>query len=149
MENLKNLSLDELLELANEANQEHEEGEKKKTKKHVLDFMKDRQILPGLTQVPNYLIYYEYRRKWKLESRSKLRKTDFFREFSKHFEQKRTTNCRYYLLNEQSFDLSEENLKNSKDSDTLYENKIKKKKEQKESNKESKSQKGVHATKKT
>lgn len=136
--NLKNISTEELLKYAEESS-----GSEIKTKKHVLDFINEYNIVPGLIEVPNHVIYYQYRRVWRPETRTKLSKIEFFRNFSKHFDLKRKTKTRYYLLNDGSFDLSELSLKQSKDSDKAYENKVKKK-NKKKSSKIPELKKGIH-----
>lgn len=123
MNNLKELPIEDLLELAKNT---VEEKSKFKINKHVAEFIKDYGILPGLTLVPTHVIYYNYKRVWRSESRTKISKIAFFRNFNKLFEQKRKTKVRYYLLNEESFDLTTEELYKTKLADKIYENRRKK-----------------------
>ena len=120
MSDLKDLTIEELLELAKI---DAEDDETIPTKPHIIEFVKDNEIVSGTTLVPTFVIFMEYRRFWRTESRTKLSKIDFFRNFSNLFEKKRKTHTRYYLLNEGSFDLSEENLRIAKEHDRRYEKK--------------------------
>jgi len=126
MINIKELSIDELLELAKQSAEEKKEV---KIQPHVQDFIKDYQIYPGTALIPTYVIFHEYRRIWRHESRMKLSKVHFFIEFNNLFEQKRTTKTRYYLLNEGSFNLSKEYLTETKKLDKQYEKRVRSKKE--------------------
>lgn len=60
-------------------------------------FIKEIQIFSGENRIPNGIIYYYYYNEWEPTGK-KLKKTHFFREFSKEFESMRTGKTRYYLL---------------------------------------------------
>lgn len=78
--------------------------------KTVINFIQDFQITRGDIKVPTYLIFFEYYNNFSRHARNrKYKRNAFFRLFSEHFEQVRTCNQRYYLLND-CFDLSKENL---------------------------------------
>jgi hypothetical protein len=122
---LETLTLDELLELMEEAG-DSIESLVDSTERSVKKFIKEHNITPGQTKVPSYVIFYHYRRVWRLQG-NKVNKIVFFRNFNKLFDQYRTKSTRYYLLNEGIFDLSQEDLNEAKESDKRYEKKIKKK----------------------
>jgi hypothetical protein len=70
------------------------------------DFIGSYFITAGVDRVPTYVIYYTYKVKYGGE----LSKIEFFRQFKKKFEQKRTGKQRVYMLDGRSFDLSREGL---------------------------------------
>jgi len=70
-------------------------------------FIYDLNIKHGDDKIPAQLIYHTYKL-WKGWDQKKQSKPMFFRDFSKYFNQHRTTNGITYLLNAKPFDLSEE-----------------------------------------
>lgn len=97
---------------------------------NVKNFLRECGIKDGPTLVPNYKVYYDYCHKWKPNGK-KLSKIGFLRKLSVVFESKRTKNVRYYLLNTEAFDISEESLNEAKEFDKRYRKKIKKKQHKK------------------
>lgn len=85
----------------------------------VRRFVKDFQITYGEIKVPTYVIYYNYIKWVKNLNLTKVGKTEFFRQFKREFDQKRSKSCRYYMLNE-CFNLSEEAMDRALDYDKKY-----------------------------
>lgn len=83
-------------------------GLKKRENKDVLAFIRKFNLAPGDNKTPNYVIYYHFAL-WanKTNWRKVWGKEEFFRTFKKHFQQKRSGNQRFYLIND-GLDLSEE-----------------------------------------
>jgi hypothetical protein len=71
-------------------------------------FIYDIGIKSGDAKVPAYLIYHTYREWHGWENKGRQSRTDFFRDFCKHFESHRTKDGIHYLLNPKPFDLSKE-----------------------------------------
>ena len=69
-------------------------------------FIRTNNLEVGEDRIPTYVIWYTYKVKFN-GTKSKI---GFFREFKKHFEQKRTGQQRVYMLNSNSFDLTREGL---------------------------------------
>lgn len=67
-------------------------------------FIRKHDIEAGTDRIPNYIIWYTYKAKFQ----GSLSKVEFFRQFKKKFEQKRTGQQRVYMLNCNSFDLTHE-----------------------------------------
>jgi hypothetical protein len=103
----KDVSAEELLRLLEEEEGPKPKKRKPKDRKEVMKFIRDMGIEPGHTKVSTDLIYYNFV-KWTENTWAKKRsKIDFFRTFSRHFEQHRKTKQRYYLIND-VLDTSEE-----------------------------------------
>ena len=69
-------------------------------------FIKQFNLEKGLDRIPTYIIFYTYKEVFKGE----LSKVEFFRQFSKLFEKKRTGKQRVYLLSSSSFDMTREGI---------------------------------------
>lgn len=109
----KTLDLDALLDLIDkeekkkagepvkEVPEVNRESTKKNINKYAYKFIQAFDITIGDIKYPNFLIFYHFK-KWteKKGYRHKLGLTEFFRTFSKYFEQVRTGRQRYYLLND-------------------------------------------------
>lgn len=123
---MQDVDLDELLELLNK--KEELRADKKKLNLESCErFIKTNGIVKGLNRVPNYVIYYTYKRKYKAKlSEQKWSKHHFFRLFNKIFDQVRTGRQRCYLLDGKSFDLSREGLMEAKKYDEEYKVEVKK-----------------------
>jgi len=93
-------------------------------------FLREYEVKDGSALVPNYVIYYAYCKKWR-PAGNKLSKIGFLRKLSIVFESRRTKDTRYYLLNQEVFNLSEEAIDEAKEFDKRMRNKISKKREQK------------------
>lgn len=97
---------------------EKDENTKKVASTDILSvdrFISDKNIETGLTKIPNYLIYYNYRLCWTdSHKKKKVNKIVFFRTFNKKFTAYRTGKQRYYLLDKKSFDLSRESILKAK-----------------------------------
>lgn len=77
----------------------------------VLKFIQKFQIQVGKCKVPTYKIYHDYL--VNTDSRYKLSKVEFFRQFNKYFDRVRHGSQRFYLLND-CFDLSQNSLEKAK-----------------------------------
>lgn len=75
----------------------------------VAKFIYELGIKHGNTKVPAYMIYYAYR-EWNGWDKPRQSKPEFFKDFRKYFEAKRTNDGIVYLLNPKPFDLSETNF---------------------------------------
>ena len=98
-------------------------------KSNTAEYIREQGITDGNFLVPNYVIYYNYRKDWRPQGK-KLSKIGFLRKFSVVFESHRKTNVRYYLLEPDPFDLTEQGLARAKDFDLRYRNKIKRKRDE-------------------
>lgn len=81
--------------------------------KDVLKFIRKFDLQPGSNKVPTYMIYYHFAQWHRGQWRSLWGKEEFFRTFKKHFEQKRSGNQRFYMIND-ALDLSEEMYEKAK-----------------------------------
>ena len=68
--------------------------------KDVLKFIRKLNIQPGPNKVPTYMIYYQFAQWHQTQWRNLWGKEEFFRTFKKHFEQKRSGNQRFYMIND-------------------------------------------------
>lgn len=76
---------------------------------NVLDFIEDLGIESGTQKVPNFVIFYVYRKIWGQEFASrKVKKITFFQTFGKHFPDYRVGSQRFYLLKEGLFDVTDD-----------------------------------------
>lgn len=131
---MSKVSLDELLEKLEELEKGGTESslpsfiQDKKVPRSVTDFIKEFEIKVGEDRIPNYKIYYDYKA-WERFQSTKLSKVEFFRQFNKFFKGKRGNQGRYYLLDSESFDMSEKSLTKAKNYDTMYQGRKKKPKE--------------------
>lgn len=135
-----NVTSEELIELLKKAQDERKKPKKKKIKGAytVKKFIDKFNIEPGEDRVPGFVIYYTYKRKWSEEyDRNKVSKDTFFKEFKKHFEQRRTGKGRFYLVNKNSFDVSHQGTLEAK----YYDEKYRKRQKEKRQAKISKSKK--------
>jgi hypothetical protein len=98
--------------------------------KSIRDFIQDLGIADGKTRVPGHRLYYEYRKLWR-PTGVKITKIDFLRRFNRYFKVQRTKSTRYYMLKRGIFSLDKDIIDNAKKFDERYENKIRKKREQK------------------
>lgn len=142
---MSDISLEELLKSLSEA--ETKEDTKKFQQKdlyHMDRFIEEYDIKVGTTKVPTYIIFHAYRLIWKgVQSiEKKANKIKFFRSFAKRFPSSRIGKQRYYLLNEEAFDLTREGDLKAKHYDEIYTKNIKKKQDKK-----SKSKKEVQSKK--
>lgn len=117
--------LEELLELL------EKKTEEKKAEKSESDsckrFIQKNNVVKGLDRVPNYVIYYTYRKHYKAKlGEEKWSKVHFFRIFNKYFDQVRTGRQRYYELDGKTFDLTREGLLKAQKYDEEYKIKVKK-----------------------
>lgn len=76
-------------------------------------FIKFNNIEEGEAKIYTFILYDAYV-KWKGKEGQCIGKTAFFREFAKHHESKRDWKGRYYSLNSNKFDLSEESVRLAK-----------------------------------
>ena len=122
-------------------------------KSNVKNFLREYDVKDGSALVPNYKVYHDYCRRW-CPTGKKLSKIGFLRKFSIAFTSHRRTHIRYYLLNKEAFDISEESLHEAKQFDKRYRKRVKKKSEQKKQDKasrlakeiQSKDEAGLHRT---
>jgi len=90
--------LDELLSILENTDETEEKIQKPfKDNRRVINFINENNIKVGDIKFPTYVVYYHFA-KWCGKFRDG--KSEFFRTFSKHFEQKRSKNQRFYLLDE-------------------------------------------------
>jgi hypothetical protein len=123
-------SIEELLKLVSENKPSAPSKRVTGNNKTVLKFIQDLNIESGTVKVPNFVIFYYYRRIWNSamdQQRYKTSKHAFFVTFGKHFVQHRQANQRYYLIKEGIFDLSEEAQKKADEYDRNHWAKAKKK----------------------
>lgn len=125
MTDLNDLTIDQLLGLLGDSDSNESLISKKKkssSRKFTIDF----KITPGTTKIPNYIIFYHYRRSWR-PYEVKDSKIGFFRDFNEFFESGRTNSYRYYLIDntKEVFDLSDEGIALAKEYDRRYKNSIK------------------------
>jgi hypothetical protein len=110
-------SIDELFRLLEEEQRNKEDPKESLKKgyenKDVLRFIRKFKLAPGENKVPTYLIYHQYKIWQRTVWKAPWGKEEFFRTFKKYFEQRRTGNQRYYLLNE-GLDLSKEAYEKAK-----------------------------------
>ena len=118
--------LDELLELVSKKLEEKEaEKSPKPQTESVKRFIETMNIRKGLDRIPNYVIYYTYKKKYKkAEGEEKWSKVHFFRLFNKYFDQARVGKQRYYVLDGSSFDLTREGRIEAKAYDESYKRKV-------------------------
>lgn len=121
---MSEISLDELLEKLDELEKGGKESpssviKEDKVPRSVTDFIKEFKVMDGEDKIYNYKIYNDYRA-WERFQSTKLSKIEFFRQFNKFFKQGRGNKGRYYLLNSDSFDLSEESLTKAKNYDNIF-----------------------------
>lgn len=100
---------------------------KKRENRDVLAFIRKFELAPGDNKVPNYVIYHQFAiwanaTNW----RKVWGKEEFFRTFKKHFEQKRSGNQRFYLIND-GLDLSDEMYERAKKYDQKHQKRQQKK----------------------
>ena len=140
MNDVSNLTLEELMELVNK------DGSSASTlnddNSNVKHFIRELGLHDGNVLVPNFVVYEHYRRVWRPKGK-KLGKIDFLRKMAKVFETARKKHTRYFKLNKGVFDTSEEGIKNAKEHDIRYRRKQEKKKEQKKLDKISRLEKAV------
>ena len=132
MSNANELTIEQLMEIA--STDRKAVSNLTDDKSNIMEYIREQEITDGCTLVPNFLVYYDYCRNWKPAGK-KLSKIGFLRKFSVVYNSKRTKDTRYYLLNEEAFDISEEALYEAKQFDKRYRNKIEKKTKQKKQRK--------------
>ena len=130
---MSDLDLDELLELLEkeaELRPSKKRYSSKKDNSHkdsCARFIRKMNVSKGLERVPNYVIYYTYKKIYKgAINEKKWSKHHFFRLFNKEFQQVRTGKQRYYLLDDGPFDLTREGLLEAKKYDEEYQIEVKK-----------------------
>ena len=115
---------DELVKLIEEEQKPRPKAKKKDRSSRgrwVNKFIKEHNIETGPLKVPTYVIYYHFA-KWADGGWAKrYSKIEFFRNFNKHFEQKRSGHQRYYMIND-SLELSEEIYEKAKKHQTKRQN---------------------------
>lgn len=124
MDNSNELTIEELIGIVTQDGRSI--STLKDDKSNVRDFLKEYGIKDGASLIPNYLVYYVYCKNWNPTGK-KLSKIGFLRKLSVVFESKRSNNTRYYLLDQEVFDLSEESLNDAKQFDRRYRSKVTKK----------------------
>lgn len=120
---------DELLKLLEQAEKDARKPYRKmgevKQQPSTRRFIKEFNLQSGLERVPNYVIFYTYKIRWKVGQEKKTNKINFFRTFNNFFQQVRTGKQRYYLMDKAGFDLSREGLLEAKHYDEKYKKTIK------------------------
>lgn len=101
------VDIEELLQLLEESDENPASDVCDKDESKLKGFISEYKIVSGIDRIPNYVIYYTYKVKYKGE----LSKVEFFRQLTKlGFMKARTGKQRVYLLDSSSFDLSREGL---------------------------------------
>jgi hypothetical protein len=77
-------------------------------------FIKFNNIKEGEAKIYTYILYDAYV-KWKGKEGQAIGKTAFFREFAKYHKPKKDWKGRYYSLNPEQFNLTEETIRLAKD----------------------------------
>lgn len=121
------ISLDELLEKITEVEKEGGKSSDfapidQKIPRSVTDFVKTFEIKDGLAKVPAHKFYYDYMC-WDRFNSTKLSKIEFGRQMAKLFESGRGNKGRYWLLDDEAFELDNESLTRSKKYDIMYQGK--------------------------
>ena len=99
--------IEELLQLLEESDENPASDVPEEAKTKIQDFIWEYKIRSGIDRIPNHVIYYTYKVKFK----GSLSKIEFFRQLTKSgFMKARTGKQRVYLLDGASFDLSREGL---------------------------------------
>jgi hypothetical protein len=125
---MNDIDLDELKNLIEreEESKKPSAQPKERENKDVLKFIRDTQLAPGNNKIPTFVIYYVFTR-WNLKHwRRRWRKEEFFRTFKKHFEQKRSGNQRYYMIND-AIEVTKELYEKAEKYDKTYKRKKDKK----------------------
>jgi len=101
-------TVDELLKLLEEAPEKESSLSPIVDQTKIDDFVGLYKITAGLDRIPNFVIWYTYKKVYGGD----LSKIEFSRQFKKLFghQQRRTGKQRSYLLDGSSFDLSREGL---------------------------------------
>ncbi len=99
-------TVEDLLKLLEESDESPASSVDKVDKTKIDDFIGAYFITEGPCRIPTHVIYYTY----KVKYGGDLSKIEFFRQFKKKFEQRRTGRQRVYMLDESSFDMSREGL---------------------------------------
>lgn len=107
MSRLEDLSIEDLEELISESS---EEVEQKEPDPAVMRYIKAKGLDHGKAPVMNAIIYYDYYNKFEPTSTKKLSYIQFFREFNKVFDQRRTGKTRYYMLQPGIYSLDKESI---------------------------------------
>jgi hypothetical protein len=112
---LPEFDIDELLSLIEEDDEvvtpeEDESSKLKRVNSRVLRFIKEKDVKTGGAKIPTFVVYYHYAM---FAGVSRVGKTEFFRTFGQYFEQKRTKNQRFYLLDPE-LNLSREETEQAK-----------------------------------
>lgn len=104
---MSNLTSEELIKFLEEVQVKKEV--KKKESYSVNKFIKEWEVTAGGDRVPNYVIFYTYRVKWKGQFNSHKEKIQvFFKTFSNYFKRGRTGKGKYYFLDGSKFNLTKE-----------------------------------------
>ena len=117
---MSGINLDQILKELEQAEQRKNPEtvltkQERETSRSVMKFIKDKEVRSGTEKVPNYFIYQSY---LDFEPHTpKESKIEFFRQFNKLFTAKRSAKMRYYLLDTDSFDYTQEALERAKEMD--------------------------------
>jgi len=100
--------LDELLKLLEQEVQKKREDAKASSpssKDSFERFIEDIGVKKGLDRIPNYVVFYTYKKVYKKAlGEKRYSKIHFFRRMSQFFDTARVGKQRYYLLDKDSFD---------------------------------------------
>lgn len=120
MSGTEDLNIDELLKELEQAEQRKNpevtlSKKEREVSRGIRKFIQEKQIIAGEEKVPNYFIYQMY---LDFEKHTpKESKIEFFRQFNKLFTAKRSAKVRYYLLNSDTLDFTQEALDKAKQQD--------------------------------
>lgn len=76
---------------------------------NVLNYIKGNKLEAGTVPVANFLIYHHYFHDWEPKGK-KLSYIEFFRQFNRVFNQKRTKKTRYYMLGPGIYKLDKDSI---------------------------------------
>jgi hypothetical protein len=120
----KNLTIEELLAQAEAKSKPKRRCE---NNVNVQKYIERMGFKPGTLAVPTCVIFHHYRAIYdQTHDKAKATKPVFFRTFSKHIPSCRKNHQRYYLLNEDSFELTEELINTARAYDKQHWNRKKK-----------------------
>ena len=95
MGKFKELAIDELNEAAKDDTTP--DVEFKEPNSNIMRYIKGINLESGRVPVATFVIYHHYHNRWEPQGK-KLSYIEFFRQFNKVFQQKRTGPTRYYML---------------------------------------------------
>jgi hypothetical protein len=116
--------LDELLKLLEQEVQKKREDAKASSPSSLDSFerfLDQLKVTRGVDRIPNYVIYYTYKKVYKKSlGEKRLSKRAFFMRMTAMFDTARVGKQRYYILDKSSFDMTKEGKIKAKEFDKEY-----------------------------